>query len=62
MTGNLSLAQLGERLGVSKALAADIVCDFNQTTRPVPPEVWPVVAAYCPVLAYIHRDHERYVR
>ena len=41
---NLSLAQLGERLGLSKARAADIVRDITRTSQPREPETRPVVA------------------
>ena len=41
---NLSLAQLGERLGLSKARAADMVRDIGQAARAREPELRPVVA------------------
>ena len=41
---NLSLAQLGERLGLSKARAADIVRDITRTSHAREPETRPVVA------------------
>jgi ADP-ribose pyrophosphatase YjhB (NUDIX family) len=41
---NLSLAQLGERLGLSKARAADIVRDISKAGRAQAPELRPVVA------------------
>lgn len=41
----LSLSQLGERLGLSKARAADIVRDYNKTTGASAPPLPPVVAA-----------------
>ena len=41
---NLSLSQLGERLGLSKARAADIVRDVTRTSRPAQNELRPVVA------------------
>jgi ADP-ribose pyrophosphatase YjhB (NUDIX family) len=41
---NLSLAQLGERLGLSKARAADIVRDITRTTQARAPELRPVVS------------------
>ena len=41
---NLSLAQLGERLGLSKARAADIVRDITRTSQPRESETRPVVA------------------
>jgi 8-oxo-dGTP diphosphatase len=41
---NLSLAQLGERLGLSKARTADIVRDITRTTGGRAPEPKPVVA------------------
>ena len=40
----LSLSQLGERLGLSKARAADIVRDVTRTSRPAHTELGPVVA------------------
>jgi 8-oxo-dGTP diphosphatase len=42
---NLSLAQLGERLGLSKARAADIVRDTTRTSGPPPAEPEPPVVA-----------------
>jgi 8-oxo-dGTP diphosphatase len=42
---NLSLAQLGERLGLSKARAADIVRDTMRTSTPRPAEPEPAVIA-----------------
>jgi 8-oxo-dGTP pyrophosphatase MutT (NUDIX family) len=42
---NLSLAQLGERLGLSKARAADIVRDTTRTSGPRPAEPEPAVIA-----------------
>jgi NUDIX domain len=42
---NLSLAQLGERLGVSKARAADIVRDTTRTSRTLPVQTEPPVVA-----------------
>jgi 8-oxo-dGTP pyrophosphatase MutT (NUDIX family) len=42
---NLSLAQLGERLGLSKARAADIVRDTTRTSAPRPAEPEPAVIA-----------------
>ena len=42
---NLSLAQLGERLGLSKARAADIVRDTTRTSGPRPAEPEPAVVA-----------------
>jgi 8-oxo-dGTP diphosphatase len=41
---NLSLALLGERLGLSKARAADIVRDITRTDHARAPELKPVVA------------------
>jgi 8-oxo-dGTP diphosphatase len=41
---NLSLSQLGERLGLSKARAADIVRDVTRTSRPAQTKLRPVVA------------------
>jgi 8-oxo-dGTP pyrophosphatase MutT (NUDIX family) len=41
---NLSLAQLGERLGLSKARAADIVRDITRTTPAHESELRPVVS------------------
>ena len=40
----LSLSQLGERLGLSKARAADIVRDYNKATGALPPALPPIVA------------------
>ncbi len=58
---NLSLAQLGERLGVSKARAADIVRDTTRTagvppTEPEPPIVAVVVTSPAGVLAVRRKD------
>jgi 8-oxo-dGTP pyrophosphatase MutT (NUDIX family) len=57
---DLSLAQLGERLGLSKARAADIVRDITRTTQNKQPELKPVVAVIVTspegVLAVRRRD------
>lgn len=57
---NLSLAQLGERLGLSKARAADIVRDATRTAQAQQPELKPVVAVIVTspagVLAVRRRD------
>lgn len=57
---NLSLAQLGERLGLSKARAADIVRDVTRTTQSKQPELKPVVSVIVTspegVLAVRRRD------
>lgn len=45
---NLSLAQLGERLGLSKARAADIVRDITRTAQARAPELRPVVSVSSP--------------
>ena len=57
---NLSLAQLGERLGLSKARAADMVRDITRVARGQEPEPRPVVAVIVTsskgVLAVRRRD------
>jgi 8-oxo-dGTP pyrophosphatase MutT (NUDIX family) len=57
---NLSLAQLGERLGLSKARAADMVRDITRVARGLDPEPRPVVAVIVTssegVLAVRRRD------
>ena len=57
---NLSLAQLGERLGLSKARAADIVRDITRTAQIRQPELKPVVSVIVSspdgVLAVRRRD------
>jgi 8-oxo-dGTP diphosphatase len=57
---NLSLAQLGERLGLSKARAADIVRDITRTTNTRQPGLKPVVSVIVTsaegVLAVRRRD------
>jgi 8-oxo-dGTP diphosphatase len=57
---NLSLAQLGERLGLSKARAADIVRDITRSTGASERELKPVVAVIVTsskgVLAVRRRD------
>jgi 8-oxo-dGTP pyrophosphatase MutT (NUDIX family) len=57
---NLSLAQLGERLGLSKARAADMVRDIAKAARAREPELRPVVAVIVTspegVLAVRRRD------
>ena len=59
---NLSLAQLGERLGLSKARAADMVRDITRAARGNEPEPRPVVAVIVTssqgVLAVRRRDKE----
>lgn len=57
---NLSLAQLGERLGLSKARTADIVRDITRTTQVREPEIKPIVSVIVTsaegVLAVRRRD------
>jgi 8-oxo-dGTP diphosphatase len=57
---NLSLAQLGERLGLSKARAADIVRDITRTSPAGQPQLKPVVSVIVTspegVLAVRRRD------
>ena len=57
---NLSLAQLGERLGLSKARAADIVRDITRTTQAKQPDLKPIVSVIVTslegVLAVRRRD------
>jgi len=57
---NLSLAQLGERLGLSKARAADIIRDITRTSPVGQPELKPVVSVVVTsregVLAVRRRD------
>ena len=57
---NLSLAQLGERLGLSKARTADIVRDITRTAQAQEPELKPIVSVIVTsaegVLAVRRRD------